>query len=36
LTVSASVLTPCSSRCRASSEKLRIFAMYRSLHAPPP
>src|SRR4051795_6359871 len=31
LTVSASVLTPCSRRCRASSEKLRIFAMYWSL-----
>src|SRR3954469_19405458 len=28
LTVSARVLTPCSSRCRASSEKLRIFAIY--------
>jgi hypothetical protein len=28
LTVSARALTPCSSRCRASSEKLRIFAMY--------
>src|SRR6185369_12343959 len=27
LTVSASALTPCSSRCRASSEKLRIFDM---------
>ena len=27
LTASASALTPCSSRCRASSEKLRIFAM---------
>src|SRR3954463_13990894 len=36
LTVSARVLTPCSSRCRASSEKLRIFAMYGSLHARPP
>src|SRR3954447_20353523 len=36
LTVSASVLTPCSSRCRASSEKLRIFAIYGLLHAPTP
>src|SRR4051794_20268755 len=36
LTVSASVLTPCSSRCRASSEKLRIFAIYGLLQAPPP
>ena len=27
LTVSASALTPCSRRCRASSEKLRIFAI---------
>src|SRR6201986_4525908 len=36
LTVSASVLTPCSSRCRASSEKLRIFAIYRSFQAQPP
>src|SRR3954468_7106538 len=27
LTASASALTPCSRRCRASSEKLRIFAM---------
>src|SRR3954447_2699921 len=36
LTVSASVLTPCSSRCRASSEKLRIFAMYGPSPAPTP
>src|SRR3954454_5455749 len=36
LTVSASVLTPCSSRCRASSEKLRIFAIYGLLHVPTP
>src|SRR4051794_30906660 len=28
LTVSARALTPCSRRCRASSEKLRIFAIY--------
>src|SRR5215471_3641664 len=27
LTASARALTPCSSRCRASSEKLRIFAI---------
>src|SRR5262249_38853454 len=36
LTVSASALTPCSSRCRALSAKLRIFAIYGSLHEPPP
>ena len=33
LTVSARALTPCSSRCRASSEKLRIFAMLMSLRS---
>src|SRR6185369_2257719 len=37
LTVSARVLTPCSSRCRASSEKLRIFAIsVLSLHGDRP
>src|SRR5204863_689452 len=37
LTASARALTPCSRRCRASSEKLRIFAICRiSLHEAPP
>src|SRR5881394_2450016 len=36
-TASASAFTPCSSRCRASSEKLRIFAIcILSLHTPTP
>src|SRR3954464_10224275 len=36
LTVSGSVLTPCPSRCRASSENLRIFAIWGPFNAPAP